>query len=427
MKKEKLQTSLFNQEDLPKTRSKDLFITKNAKKPVLSKEQRAFNRLVKNVEALQKDLEHLKQSLDKKVKIFSEKILPLEKEIFDIQAEGIKLFYKHYVENKSLHKEEKKALRAIIEEMLENIVGETEPDKELKNIYKKLFGVSYEKALEEEQEDYFQEMKSGIESMFQNFGFDVNLDDLHSKMTDEEIAAKMHKMEADFQKQFSEKEQPKRKKSKREQAKEEKEKQTEAAKSKNIGSVYKQLAKLFHPDLEPDADLKLEKEELMKQLVAAYENNDLHSLLKMELQWIHKEESNIAELTDEKLKIYNDALKEQIQDLSAEIQQTMLHPQYRILHDYVNIPFQIRLLNAEHVLKDTERKKKAIRESFDKLQGTKETTDKELKKQIKIYQQEQEQASSFDDNDDFDHFQDILEHLMNTPPNAKNNKNHSKK
>ena len=42
-------------------------------------------------------------------------------------------------------------------------------------------------------------------------------------------------------------------------------------------------------DLEPDEELKAGKEELMKQLTVAYENNDHHALLRLELEWLQKE------------------------------------------------------------------------------------------------------------------------------------------
>jgi hypothetical protein len=102
-------------------------------------------------------------------------------------------------------------------------------------------------------------------------------------------------------------------------------------KQKNISTIYKQLAKLFHPDLEQDAERKAEKEILMKELTAAYEVKNLHALLTLELQWIHKENDHLESLTEDKLAIYLQILKEQARDLETEKNNILNQPQYSAL------------------------------------------------------------------------------------------------
>ena len=46
------------------------------------------------------------------------------------------------------------------------------------------------------------------------------------------------------------------------------------------------LAKMLHSDLETDETLKLEREELMKKVTAAYQDKDLNTLLKLEIEII---------------------------------------------------------------------------------------------------------------------------------------------
>ena len=103
------------------------------------------------------------------------------------------------------------------------------------------------------------------------------------------------------------------------------------AQQKNIATIYKQLAKLFHPDLEQDENRKLEKELLMKELTAAYETKNLHALLTLELRWIHGENDHLATLTDEKLAIYLQILKEQAYELSVQKNEMIYQPQYYVL------------------------------------------------------------------------------------------------
>lgn len=76
-----------------------------------------------------------------------------------------------------------------------------------------------------------------------------------------------------------------------------------------IKSLFRQLAKAFHPDKEPQEHLKEEKTTLMKKITAAYENQDLYGLLKLE-----KEHLGPREFTEDKVELYikhiNDRLKE---------------------------------------------------------------------------------------------------------------------
>lgn len=76
-----------------------------------------------------------------------------------------------------------------------------------------------------------------------------------------------------------------------------------------IKSLFRQLAKAFHPDKEPLEHLKEERTSLMKKITAAYENQDLYGLLKLE-----KEHMGPREFSEDKIELYikhiNDRLKE---------------------------------------------------------------------------------------------------------------------
>lgn len=76
-----------------------------------------------------------------------------------------------------------------------------------------------------------------------------------------------------------------------------------------IKSLFRQLAKVFHPDKEPLEHLKEERTSLMKKITEAYENQDLYGLLKIE-----KEHMGPREFSEDKIELYikhiNDRLKE---------------------------------------------------------------------------------------------------------------------
>lgn len=76
-----------------------------------------------------------------------------------------------------------------------------------------------------------------------------------------------------------------------------------------IKTLFRQLAKAFHPDKEQQEHLKEEKTALMQKITAAYENQDLYGLLKIE-----KDHMAPREFTADKIDLYlkhiNDRLKE---------------------------------------------------------------------------------------------------------------------
>ena len=66
----------------------------------------------------------------------------------------------------------------------------------------------------------------------------------------------------------------------------------------------------------------------------AYRNNDMHTLLRLELEWIAREEGNLERLTDDKLAIYNQTLKEQIADLQRELYELPCNPRYQPIAEF---------------------------------------------------------------------------------------------
>jgi hypothetical protein len=87
-----------------------------------------------------------------------------------------------------------------------------------------------------------------------------------------------------------------------------KEKNTEG--KVEIKSLFRQLAKAFHPDKEIVEHLKEEKTILMKKITAAYENQDLYGLLKLE-----KEHLGHREFTEDKIELYVKYINERLKKI----------------------------------------------------------------------------------------------------------------
>ncbi len=342
-----MQQNLFDKGNEKQQQKKGLAIIGQGKQ-ILNKQQKDFNRLVKKIEKLRTDLEHCSAALNKNLEYYATHIHPLEQRLVALRTEAIKIFFPYYTgEKKFLSKNEKNILKEIISGALDEIfyLSPKEPDEELKAMYKVIYGESFD----EVKNNAFNEMKDDLEEQFRDAGFEINLGGMNAGMSEDEIIQKLKEMQEEFARQAEEigEKHANRKKTKKQLQQEEREKQIEEVRKKSISSIYKQLAKAFHPDLEPDHEKKLEKEVIMKQLTVAYENNDLHTLLKLEVEWIQKETNDPGKLSNDKLAIYNEALREQVMELEMQIDILDAHPRYNPLKRFSDHPSHLNVLKLE--------------------------------------------------------------------------------
>jgi len=87
-----------------------------------------------------------------------------------------------------------------------------------------------------------------------------------------------------------------------------------------IRTIYRQLASALHPDREPDAQERTRKTALMSEVNAAYEKNDLSTLLRLQMQ-AALPGSGAARLADDKLAAMCLLLKEQVAALEDDLSQ----------------------------------------------------------------------------------------------------------
>ena len=310
----------------------------------LTAAQREFNKLVIKVEELRERLQKETRRLDKALAFYGEHIHPRLKQLASARKAVVRGLAAFLGAGGLKRKKDRETLKEIIAEQLDEVLQDFVPgeDEDLRALFERIHGIDYE-TLERQEMD---QVRSEMESMFEDFGLDIDLSDLRPDMSDEAMAAKAAEM-ADRIRQKAEQEEQAfherpRRKSKKQLEREDRMKQVEEARRRSIASIYKQLAKVLHPDLEQDDERRRHKVALMQELTTAYHNNDLHTLLRLELQWIQREESNVERLTEEKLAIYNQVLKDQISELKQEIASLPYHPRYQPIAAG-DTPFNFRL------------------------------------------------------------------------------------
>ena len=91
-----------------------------------------------------------------------------------------------------------------------------------------------------------------------------------------------------------------------------------------IRTIFRQLASALHPDREPDAQERTRKTALMSEVNAAYEKNDLATLLRLQIQ-AALPGSGASRLLDDKLAGMCLLLKEQVTALEDDLEQLQTH------------------------------------------------------------------------------------------------------
>lgn len=315
----------------------ELIIGRATKAP-LTKAQQAFNRLIKKIEKLRQSIEEETARLNGLLSFYTAELHPLEVQILQQRKTLVRRLFPYLRSREIPGRQQRTTLRALITENLDQIVaGEGElKDDDLKSIRDEI-AKSMPMAPEDDEggPGGLEDLKGIFEADFKRMGVDVDLSRFRPGMSPHEFFETLADVESQLKSGGSGKpEADPFSKPRRETREEVRARMEEELRQRDLGSLYKQLAKLLHPDLESDPILRVEKEAAMKELTTAYKKKDLHAILRLELEWISREQADAGRLTDEKLRVYNGILKEQVAELQARLQQVAYHPRFLPLARY---------------------------------------------------------------------------------------------
>lgn len=301
---------------------------------VLTKNQQLFNNLTKRIEFLENDIVAEEKKLFRLLQFHAKKVHPLEVGVAEARINLAMTIDKATLVNK-FTKKQLENIGATIAELCDDAFADLEPNEEQQALYDKWADIP----LHEEMDMAGSETKEVFSDIINNFfGLDINMDDFDG--SPEGFAHLQEKIKAGLgqsQERWQQNQQRTRKKTKKQQDKEDALKAEEDLKSKSIRSIYIALAKILHPDTESDTEKKLEKEELMKKVTVAYDQKDLTTLLRLEMEWVHKTSEHLEKLTEDKLKIYISTLKQQMAELQNERMNLYHHPRYVPISHYAHL------------------------------------------------------------------------------------------
>ncbi len=322
-----------------KVESKGALVLKAAAGAVLSPAQIEFNRLMAQLETARAKFERERVRLDRIMDALAHQLMPLIEETHRLDFELI-MYLQNALSTFKLTYRRRESLEDLLRERARDLVVDTcgLAPAQLEAL-QKLMGEIDPDWIERESEEMegdFDDLRAMMEETAREAGLEVDLSDIDLRQNPEEGMRKLHERfaaaKAAAARPLS------RKQTKSQIERERKQRAVEEAKQRDLKTIYKQLAKVLHPDLETNPDLRANKEEWMKRLTSAHAAGDLRELLRIELEWLGEEASNLAAAGDEKLKVYSLILKEQIDDVKSRTFTLIDEPQYsslqRIMDDF---------------------------------------------------------------------------------------------
>ena len=316
-----------------------LIIRPTAARP-LNKHERAFNRALTKVQMLHLRLEEEKRRLDQALVFYGAEVRPRIERAVAFRAQLVRAIAP-FLDDRRLKFGDRTVLRAILVGQLDDILAHVDlPDPDLQALFERLHGIAYAQAVQ----GNIDEVRAGMAAMFDDLGVDVNVPELRAGMSEEEMAVAAAQL-ADGMRRIEEAQsgdEQDRRKTKRELREEDRARRFAQVRKDSIGIVYRRLVKVLHPDLERDAAERQKKMRTMQEVTAAYARSDLHTLLRLELEWIDGAQADAARLSDERLHAYTEFLKEQAAEVEAECCALGFHPKYADL--MVDGPFGLPTL-----------------------------------------------------------------------------------
>jgi hypothetical protein len=301
-----------------KIQTKAISIVTDREHPHLSKEQKAFNTLIKKIDEKRASLADWQEIIPSYQKKYASEFVPLVETSQAIQIELVHCLDRAS-DQKGLTSAERRMIHDLISELAGVLAAERD-DADLKNIYNKHSGSDFDA----EEAAAVKGMKSILEEVI---GVDLGDDFDMSSPAElfDRAQAHMHKQQTQYEadRQAHDDRQAKRKKTAKQMAKEAQQLAEEQQTGQSIRELYRKLASALHPDREPDQQERDRKTELMQRINQAYDQKNLLLLLELQLELEHIDQATINNLTAGRLKHYNKILKEQLNELEHEIFHTV--------------------------------------------------------------------------------------------------------
>jgi hypothetical protein len=292
----------------------------------LSKAQKEFNRLTKRVTKLEKELTEFRAATEELNRRIQTEYYPLQKEHNEHRATLVELLDENYRRpGKHLTAAERRQIASLLSEAFFDLL-ESGFDH-LKPILDAYTPGGTDQVNAEADQITADFMRQMFEMQY-GITFDPTVD-ISSPAKFEAYAQQLlSEQEAVWEAEEEKKaaRRAKQKKTAKQLAAEQRKAEEEKATTQSVRTIYRDLVKALHPDREPDPAEKARKTELLQRVTAAYERNELLTLLRLQLELERLDPAHLENLADTQLAPYNRLLREQVQ----ELEQTLFSEQMEV-------------------------------------------------------------------------------------------------
>lgn len=334
--------------------------------------QAAFRSLLARVESLRQAIDAEERELDDTMSFYAAEVVPRLVKQTELQKQLVRALAPYLNKTFFPRKQERVELKELARELLDEIADRERGliDDDLRQIYNLLHGVGYSK----DERKTIAAVKAALAQALAEAGLEADFSELEATASEAEFMAKAEALIARARKmKEAEAEAAHCAEHGRHATEDEHLRAEEESRRRSIANIYRQLARVLHPDLEPDTERQKKKVELMQELTVAYRQNDLHTLLRLEMQWIENEGGDIDRLTEEKLGVYNEVLTGQVQGLEQRLRSLMFHPRYRPIVVFNDGP--TRVINGPDKVRGLDGSIAAIESCIPLIEGAKTADD----------------------------------------------------
>jgi len=407
--------TLFSEEEFSKKQSNTFdLVWKSPGKTDQSKIQKDFISTLQKHQSILENAKNIEELLHEASHIFTNEIVPEYNKQGELEREKFIYMLNIYLSDKlNLKGRINESYRLMLLDICDKNLDDFENVKLYRDAIMKLENTS-----EKREREY--EIKLAEQHVKNQYGIDIDIEEMaNADFNDEETKErlknkykdffeKQHEAEFNnqsnddynFEEMFGFKKRT-RKKTAKQLEKEKQEKEVEDLINKDINKLFKEMAKVIHPDREQNPQLREKKENLMKQLSNARDKMNIAEILyiKVLIDNIIPENNVSTSFSDDSLKRFVKIIKQKIQELQTVNSQKLLnHPLFCDL-GYTYVQRVIAKLNKSDlrkvVLKNIIATQNETKLMANELENIKQKP-KLIKDIVKKYEQE-----NFNDNDEF--------------------------
>jgi len=276
----------------------------------LTPEQKRFNTLIRQIEQSRKTLAAWQDNIALYAQARAQVHVPLLEEQQALQRRWA-FALDSALARKGWTRTERETMSELVCNAAAELLGANADDAELKALFARHADVDFDT----DRAQALLAMKDLAE-----LATGLDLGDDEGIASEEDLMQRMHQqMQAHTQAADAEQE---AKSSRRRKSAAQQRREAEAQQAtQSVREVFRKLASALHPDRETDAEQRTIKTALMQRANQAYENNDLLTLLELQLQIEQVDAGHMANADTKRVKHYNKVLAEQLAELKTEIGQ----------------------------------------------------------------------------------------------------------